>query len=421
MKASPFQVVLTAIFIIALVGGVIVLALTKAKNGSVNSVTVVIWGTMDTAAFNDSVSNLTLGTNGYKIEYIQKIEAAFDQDLIEALASGVGPDAILLPQDKIIKYRDKILPFSYNIMPLRDFKDTFIQEAELYIDSEGVVALPFTVDPLVMYWNRDSLTNIGESLPPKTWDQFITLVPRLSVKDANSNILKSGVALGEFKNITNAFEIISAILLQAGSPITQYGPDGLMGALSPTLATIGAVNFYTDFANPLKPDYSWNRALINSRDMFASGDLAFYFGFASEMSKIRDRNSNLNFDVTYFPQPKGASILTTFGKMQGLAVLKSSQNQASAVSLLIAMTAPDTINLLSSRTGLPPVRRSMLVADPKDPYQAIFYNSALRAKAWVDPNSSNSRAAFQNMIESITSGEAGVGDAITIAGKSLRN
>lgn len=421
MKASPFQIVVIAIFCIALVGGVVVLSLSKSKSSGVNSVPVVVWGTLSNDLFNAAVAGITEGSSGYKIVYEQKLPESFDHDLIEALASGIGPDVILLPQDLIARYRDKIALLSYDTLPIRNFKDTFIQEAELYLDDNGIIALPFSVNPLVMYWNRDMLTNIGEALPPQTWDQFITLSPKLSVKDKNLNILKSAVSLGGYRNITNALEIISTLLMQAGNPITLYSGGSVTTALTASVGTIGAINFYTDFANPLKPNYSWNPSLPSSRDMFASGDMAFYFGFASEMTQIRNKNSNLNFDVTYFPQPKGASVLTTFGKMQGLAVMRSSANSASAFQVILAMTQPQTLGALSGATGLPPVRRSMLVADPKDPYQTVFYNSALRSRAWVDSNPANSNSVLQNMIDTVISGEADVGKAVGTAGKNIAN
>src|SRR3989338_8196202 len=322
MKITPFQAIVLVIFGAALVAGIIILATTQS-GGKKNNLPVVIWGTISDDHFRNAVEDITEGNSGYKITYIEKRSENFDQELVEALASGVGPDAILFPHDLIMRHRDKILFLPYSSLPARTFKDTFIQEGELYLDSGGIIALPFSLDPLVMYWNRDLLIKGGYALPPKSWDEFITMVPKLTVKDINLNILKSGVALGEFRNIANAKEIIAAFLMQTGNPITVYGEKGFDSRLYPaTLGSIGAINFYTDFANPVKPDYSWNRALPNSLNMFVSGDLAFYFGFASEISMIRDKNPNLNFDVTFFPQPKGASVPVTFGRMYGLAVLK---------------------------------------------------------------------------------------------------
>ncbi len=419
MKISPFQAIILALFALATIAGVVVLAMTKSA-GRGSSIPVVIWGTLPSAIFNYATADLTQGNAGLKLTYVEKRTESFDQDLLEALASGVGPDAILLPQDLIIRYRDKVLPLPYKSMPLATFKNTFVQEGELYLNNAGIIALPFSVDPLVMYWNRDLLINAGLALPPSSWAEFITLAPALTVKDKNLNILKSAVALGEFRNITNAKEIIAALLLQTGNPLAVMSSNGLEQKLSPsTLGTIGAVNFYTDFANPVKPDYSWNRALPNSRDLFASGDLAFYLGFASEISKLRDKNPNLNFDVTYFPQPKGAKVAITFGRMQALAVLKNSRNASGAFAAIIAITGAGPSERLSKNTGLPPVRRSMLVANPSDPYQAVFYDSAIRARGWLDPNPAATQTIFQNMIESVTGGEFEVGRAINIAGQNL--
>lgn len=421
MKISPFQAVVLAIFSVAIVGGVIVLSLQKSSSQG-SGIPVVIWGTLSQEHFGLAVSEVTQGNKGMKITYVEKRAETFNQELIEALASGIGPDVILLPQDLIMRFRNKILPMPYTTLLLRTFTDSFIQEGGLYLDSNGILAVPFVVDPLVMYWNRDILTNAGLALPPKTWDEFITLVPKLTVKDKNVNILKSAVALGEFRNIINAKEIIATLFLQTGNAIMGQTANGLESTLSPaSLSSIGAINFYTDFANPVKPDYSWNRALPNSRDMFIAGDLAFYFGFTSEIGKIRDKNPNLNFDVTYFPQPKGSQVAVTFGRMQGLAVMRNSSNSVDAFNDILTLTSPAVLERLSQATGLPSVRLDMLGSSADNPYQAIFNSSAIRARGWLDPNPLSSGLIFQNMIESVTGGELEVGKAIDTAGRNLES
>ncbi len=423
MKISAFQAVILAIFGVSLVAGLIILATSKSK-GKGSGVPVLIWGTVSTADFNSALNELTKGGNGLKISYIEKRPESFDQELLETLARGSGPDVVLLSQDLILRHGDKMAPISYTTMPLRTFRDTFVEEGELFLQGDGIVAMPFAIDPLVMYWNRDLLTNQGIAKPPSTWDAFLSLAPRLTLKDKSLNIVRSGVALGEFRNITNAKEIIAALLLQTGNSLVAPASDGpgFIPTLTPaTLGSIGAVNFYTDFANPVKPNYSWNRALPASRDLFAAGNLAFYFGFASESSKIRNKNPNLNFDLTFFPQPKGSAVAVTFGKMWGLGILRNSRNAADALSDILALTSAGPLALWSEKTGLPPVRRDMLVASPSDPYQSVFYNSAVRARGWLDPNPLQSNAIFENMIESITSGESEAGTAIDTAGRELRS
>ena len=56
----------------------------------------------------------------------------------------------------------------------RDFKNTYIEEGELYLAANGILGLPITVDPMVMYWNRDIFSSAAIAAPPSYWDEFLT-------------------------------------------------------------------------------------------------------------------------------------------------------------------------------------------------------------------------------------------------------
>ena len=47
-------------------------------------------------------------------------------------------------------------------------------------------------DPLVMYWNQDIFTSSGIAQPPKTWTEFLSIIPELSVTDELGTVYKSG-------------------------------------------------------------------------------------------------------------------------------------------------------------------------------------------------------------------------------------
>ena len=126
MKITPFQAIVLVIFGAALVAGIIILATTQS-GGKKNNLPVVIWGTISDDHFRNAVEDITEGNSGYKITYIEKRSENFDQELVEALASGVGPDAILFPHDLIMRHRDKILFLPYSSLPARTFMGTFIQ------------------------------------------------------------------------------------------------------------------------------------------------------------------------------------------------------------------------------------------------------------------------------------------------------
>ena len=263
-----FQYVVFGIFIFFIIIGALLFATFRSSNNASTNISITLWGTLPADSFTSFINRYFSNTGlKYSVTYTEKDSATFDQDLVEALASGAGPDAIILPEDLIVHYRNKVYPIPATVLPELTFKQTFIQEGELYLTASGTLALPFSVDPLVMYWNRDIFNNAGVTAPPTTWAGISDLVPKLTAKDPASNILTSTVALGEFRNVTDAKEIFSALLLQAGSPIVNLNPDGsLTSALKEnfglkTSPVILALEFYTNFSNPVSPVYSWNRSL----------------------------------------------------------------------------------------------------------------------------------------------------------------
>ncbi len=424
---SNFQTILLGIFIFFIVIGVAIFATLKGSSNK-ESIGIVMWGTVPSDTFGPFVNKINEGLEKQlKITYIEKRPDTFDQEYIETLAKGGGPDAILLSQDLILRHRDTIIPVSYATFPERDFRDTFIAEGELYLAPQGIIAFPFSIDPLVMYWNRDSFTNAGLATYPRTWSDIAALTGFLTTRDAASNVSTSAVALGEFRNINHAKEILAALIIQAGNPITSYTAEGGVDNLFAdrlsfaTAPTETALSFYTKFSNPTDQLYSWNRALPTSKTYFLSGNLATYFGFASELSDIRTKNPNLNFDVAVLPQALSGKNRATFGNMLGLAISKSTKSPDNTLSVLAGLFNREAIAIWSESTKLPPVRRDLLLTRPQDPYLSIFYDSALISKAWLDPRPETTDTIFRDMIESVTSGKSRAGEAVSTAGIQIDN
>jgi multiple sugar transport system substrate-binding protein len=353
-----------------------------------------------------------------KIIYDEKSAATLDTELVEALASGIGPDMLLLPPELLVRLRGKLTPIPYANYTERQYKDTFIAGADVFLQPDGIYALPVSVDPLLMYWNRDALDEAGIATPPKYWDEFLLLATRITRRDRVGNISRAAVSLGEYRNVAGAKEIIAALLLQAGNPIIASSGGGF----TPTLAEQGAesvINFYTEFANPIKPVYSWNRSMPDSRQAFLSERLAIYFGFGSELAELRRSNANLNFDVSPFPAPRNATLSITYGKMLGAAILRRTPYFPQAYQVALTLSGQEAVAELAAALKTPPVRRDLLAGRPGDANGAILYDSALRARAFADPNPSSSGAVFQNMIESITGGRARTSEALQRANGEL--
>jgi len=434
---STFKIILITVFSVSIVVGIGAFAMSKAKvpEGSAN---LVVWGTISDEAFQAALAGSSLKTSDLiTMTYLRKDPTTFDTEFVEKLADGTGPDIVILRDDAVYKHRNRLFTIPYKNYTERTFKDTFIEQGEMFLSPEGVVAVPFIVNPLVMYWNRDLFSNNLIPLPPKYWDEFYNtepagLISKITHRDGNANITQSAVSLGEWGNITNAKEIISMLLLQAGTPVTVRanigGSASVISALNytydyPVAPSISAINFYTQFSNPTSPSYTWNRSLPASLNYFLSGNLATYIGFASEIFNIQQKNPNLNFDVTYVPQIRPKGTLTpkqaVFGRMYALAIVKQSKQVAGSYSAIMALTEPTALTSLETVTHLPPVRRALLGAKPTDASQIVFYNSALISKGWIDPDGAKSSVVFRDMIESITSGRARLSESLQRANDSL--
>lgn len=418
---TRFQIIVLSIFGGFLLIGIIVFS--SSRGGGVGPEdNVLIWGTIPEQIINAAVKDHpVLGTRkGLVVTYVEKEPADFNQEFIEALAEGRGPDIVILPHVDLWEHRNKIYPIPYSSFSERKFKDTFVEEGELYLTEEGILGLPLTIDPLVMYWNRDTFSNAGISKAPEYWDEFYTLSELLTKKDQSLNIIESAVALGEYRNVANAKGLLSALMMQAGNPITARRDGKILSVLNerfdqPILPAEAAVNFYTEFSNPIKLFYSWNRSLPRSDSLFTSGDLAIYFGFASELSLLRNKNPNINFDVAPLPQAREADTRITYGNMYALVVLKTAKSIPTAFKAAFSFTEPSVVSTVSSLMFLPPVRRDLLAARPADAYASVFYQSALRSRGWMDPDSSKTGAIFQAMIESITGGRTSTSEAVVRA------
>ncbi len=431
---KTFQIVFISICIVLTIAGVFVFSFggTKAKKGSYTGATAIIWGTEDEKMMTDLINaSDSAGTKVYA-KYVEKDAANFNQILLEALATGRGPDAILVSAEDLLTYQDKILTIPFETLNERDFKDRFIEEGELFRTDKGFLAVPFSVDPLVLYWNRDIFTIHDKTSPPANWSTIVSLVPEMRDISEDLTVFEAVISLGDYRNINNAKSILSALMLQSGTVITslKYQENGekiilnseLDGSSRDTMVVpaVAALNFYTQFADPLSKVYSWNRSLPNSLDMFASDDLAMYIGFGSESNLIRSKNPNLNFDMALLPQSSASAVPVTYGKMLGIAVFSSSKNQVGAYQAISSLTAAPFIKAYAEKTGLPPVRRDLLATLPGTADGNILYKSAIYSRGFLDPNPTKTGSIFQTMIESVLSGRLTSNNAVQGADSQFR-
>lgn len=426
-QTSTTQYIILAIFIISTLAGVIVFAtLGNGGGGGGAGISVTMWGTVPKNIIGKVVETLNAPKPGtISIEYTEKNPETFDTELTEALAEGSGPDIVLLPHSYLVHDQKKLVLIPWNYISERTFKDTFIEGGEIFLTDKGALAVPFIVDPLVMYWNRDMFNSVSIAKPPVSWTEVTNIAEKLTQSQENKTIKKSAISFGEFQNVSNAKSIISLLTLQAGGSLVKREGEVISNTLLEVDENMqipafeSAVSFFTQFADPLRSLYSWNRSLPLSQNHFTAGNLAMYFGFASELNSLRSKNPNLNFDVAIVPQAQGAKTKITYGNVYGLGIVSNSKNQSEAFSAIAMLASLPAIRTFVENSNLPPVRRDLLTAMPGTSSGDVFWKSALWTRGWLDPDYQRTSIIFRTMIESITSGETKPSEATRIASQSF--
>ena len=130
---------------------------------------------------------------------------------------------------------------------------------------------------------------------------------------------------------------------------------------------------------------------------------------------MRAKNPNINFDAAPLPQVRNGLTKAVYSTIYGLSVVKSSSNPTNAYNVINVLADPSNLSMLVSLTYLPPARRDMIAAGTTDPYLSVFYNEALIAKSWAEIDPTQSNAILEAMVQSVTSGEKSVHQAIVDA------
>jgi len=425
LKLSKFQMVLLGVFTILIMVGMMVLAVGSFGGGGA-TVRLTMWGTMSLSDINEIMEEVgfTDADSRFKVTYVQKDPVTYESELVEALAAGTGPDIFFMPHDLLIKHKNKVYTIPFNVYPIRDYTDTFVRESQLFVSSDGIYAIPFIIDPMVTYWNTVLFSNAGVARPPQYWDEYFDLVSVLTRKDQDLDISQSAFALGEYRNITHAQDIIVALLLQNEIPIYRISSQGKYTATfsdggDQISDAYSVLNYYTQFSNSTNSFYTWNRSLPESRDYFIQTDLALYLGFASEVSFLREKNPNLSFDVSRFPQTRGGKERISYANITGLAIANTAKNKQGAFEAIQILTSQEAIARLVEVIDLPPVRLDTFKATPANPYMPVFQEMALWSKGWLPPSVEDADAIFRELIESITSGRRNINQSINYAKSSL--
>lgn len=431
MKFS-FQTFLIGLFIVAFIGAILIFSgvIKVGKSATSGVVTrVSVWGTYPQSIVAPYTEKINTQDKTLSISYTEKSNISLKNDLINALANGTPPDLVISDAGNLFSFRDKLYNIPYATYNERLFRDSYVDGASLFLNKEGVMAVPLLVDPLVVYYNKDLLAGQNYVIPPSSWSGLLSSLPRFVKKDSKGVITQTAIGLGEFSNVNHYKDILSALFLQTGASVVAVNPiNGIYeqrlsvaGSDGESLPSADALAFYTGFSNQATDRFSWSRTLPSTLDMFLSGKSAFYIGRASELFTIQSRNPNLNFDVTTLFQADEAVRPITFGEFSGAGIIKAGTNFTASYTTLGYLTSKEFVEYLSGSLSLPSVRRDLLLTSQQNPYVQVYFRAALSAFGWPDIDQSATEGVFRDMIRRVNSGAQTPVQAIYEASRNLQS
>lgn len=400
-------------------------SISPCKQSTSTPVTLEFWSVFDNSdVYSPLIDEYKQLYPNVTINYHKKDINTYEQELIDALAAGRGPDIFSIHNTWLPKHQDKLASAPASLITPRQFGEVFVDVVvQDFVAENQVYAFPLAVDTLALFYNKDLLNAAGIASPPKTWADFNAAVQKLTQRDDKNNITQAGAALGTARNINRSTDILAALMLQSGAKMVnddkttatfdQSVTSSASGQFNPGLQ---ALRFYTNFANPTSLVYTWNQYQHYSLDAFVEGKAAMMINYDYQIPLLRARAAHLNFDVAPFPQisqSAGASQLT-FANYWAQAVSKNSANQAAAWQFIAWLASQGPSREYLNATNKIASRRD-LIEEQKNSVdeRSVFANQALTARSWWEADSLAVEQIFADMIDNVTGAKKNSGGSPT--------
>jgi len=423
---------------------------TSEAKDAYKPVKLVYWSVWDDEdAFADIIKAYKLVRPNVKIEYKKFRYEEYEQALLEALAEDRGPDIFSIHNTWVKRYEPRLLSMPASVtIPVKYLKGTVKKEEVIELQTQKMMTildlkknfldvvyqdvvdqknvgtekapkmqdviwgLPLSVDTLVMYYNKDLLNNAGIAEPASNWQDFQDQVAKITKIDAATNkFLVSGAAIGTADNVARSSDIISLLMMQNLAPMLDdagyaafdkrpkiTGVEGVPG--------VGAVEYYSQFANPMGGAYTWNNEMPNSLDAFIQGRTAYFFGYSYHRATIDAKAPKLNYSIAAVPQV-GDQQKVNFANYWVETVSSKTKNKDYAWDFVQFSAKEDNVVKYLDKNKKPTALISAKVINQQlaDEKIQVFADQLLTAKSWYrgyDPT--GAEKAMGEMINLINSG-----------------
>lgn len=425
-------------------------------------ITLKYWRVFDDSEnFDEIIAAYRVLHPNVQIDYRKLRMEEYEKELVNAFAEDRGPDIFSIQNTWVRGYQPKLLPLPPQItvasrevqgtikkevvtvlkttpsLTLRQLRNDFVDA--VYPDvviptpdenkpeevTDRIYGLPLFVDTLVLYYNRDLLNAAKIAQPPRTWAEFQQTVKRLTRLDNRGAIIQAGAAIGTGRNVERAGDILSLLMMQNGTKMTdesgfsafQTIPKELSGRAS--LPGEEALIFYTDFANPGKEVYTWNQSMPSSFESFVGGKAAMFLGYSYHLPLIRARAPKLNVGLAPAPQIEGNPEIN-FANYWVESVSRKTKYTNEAWDFVQFMARAEQVKKYLAKSRRPTALRSLINSELQDEDLATFANQTLTAQSWYrGKDAASAERAFLEMVDSTVSGSLPAREALKFAAEKV--
>lgn len=279
----------------------------------------------------------------------ETIDAAnYETEVLNALATGNGPDIISIPNDALARYVDKLVAmpdqFYSSANPVAAVSSKYAPAATTDLISDGkVYGVPLYTDTLSLFWNRKifretlqakirAQESFNDELlirAPADWTEVVETT-KLLTKRADNQINLSAIALGSTGNVPESADIIAALMLQQETEMVTAD----RGATAFHLPASDDPNFYPgatvleflkSFSDPNSDHYTWNASEPNAIQAFLDGEVAMMINYKEIIPYINQRNPELEYTTAPLPQIANTSKIIDYASYRMEAVTNNSK------------------------------------------------------------------------------------------------
>ncbi|MFC4554993.1 ABC transporter substrate-binding protein [Georgenia faecalis] len=332
---------------------------TGTGGGGGEDVTLTFWSwrTEDVEGYEQIFDLYEEANPGVTVEVEAFVNTEYNTVLSTGLAGEAGPDIAQLRASRAdltpLVAAERLVPVdAENVPSLADFDATVLAGAQV-ADDENVYGVPFAMQTLQMFYNKDLFAEHGIEVP-ETWEDFLA---------ANETLEAAGVIPMATTGMDNWMLPVDLAVIGgsywAAGPLSESLADG-----SATLAdegfvdSIAALQSVTEFF----PDNFTGVSYTESQVLFATGQAAMFPGGSWELGYFQSTAPDLSVGVFTVPPPPGAPGPAVPAFVDGsFGVNAASEHQEEALALLDWMGSQefgqafaDTLKQITPISGVEP-------------------------------------------------------------------